>query len=161
MTTADPRILHLPDAEATTRFGQHLASLLRPADLILLHGSIGAGKSHLTRAAIQALLAEEGRFEDVPSPTFTLVQSYDSARLGEVIHADLYRLSDPRDLDDIGLTDALGHSVCLIEWPDLVEVAADLPRLTLRLSPEGEGRQVSVSAIGWEDRLPALLNPPL
>src|SRR5690606_8410371 len=96
-----------------------LAAGLRPGDTVLLSGGIGAGKTHLARAAIQALLALDGQADEVPSPTFTLVQSYDSAR-GEVLHADLHRLTDPRDLDDIGLTEALGRAICLIEWPELI-----------------------------------------
>lgn len=154
--TAPSLILMLTDAEATSRLGKTLADLLRPGDLVLLYGSIGAGKSHLARAAIQSILAQEGRFEDVPSPTFTLVQSYDSDRLGEVIHADLYRLSDPRDLDDIGLTDAIGSSVCLIEWPEMLELPEAQSRLEIRLDAAGEGRQAKILAIGWDDRLKAL-----
>jgi tRNA threonylcarbamoyladenosine biosynthesis protein TsaE len=116
-----PETLHLDltlrDAKATADLGRRLAALLRPGDTVLLGGPIGAGKTHLARAAIQALLAAEGRHEDVPSPTFTLVQTYDLAK-GEVVHADLYRLGGPEGLDDIGLSDQIGRAICLIEWPD-------------------------------------------
>jgi tRNA threonylcarbamoyl adenosine modification protein YjeE len=109
--------LTLADADATTALGQRLATLLRPGDTLLIDGPIGAGKTHLARAAIQAMLAAEGRWEEVPSPTFTLVQTYD-LEATDLVHADLYRLGGPEGLDDIGLSDQIGRAICLIEWPD-------------------------------------------
>lgn len=109
--------LTLADADATSALGRRLARLLRPGDTVLIEGPIGAGKTHLARAAVQALLAAGGRHEEVPSPTFTLVQTYELAGT-EVVHADLYRLGGPEGLDDIGLSDQIGQAICLIEWPD-------------------------------------------
>ncbi len=139
------RTLFLPDAAATERLGRALAVELTPGDTLLLEGGIGAGKTALARAAIQALLARDGRVEDVPSPTFTVVQTYQAGG-DELVHADLFRLNDPRDLDDIGLTDALGRAICLVEWPELL--GRDVPGavLHLRLDPEAEGRRVLIAS---------------
>ncbi len=90
--------LDLPTPEATTAFAAALAPRLRAGDALLLEGPIGAGKTHLARALIQARLAAAGRLEDVPSPTYTLVQTYDDGGT-EIWHADLYRLSGGADLD--------------------------------------------------------------
>jgi tRNA threonylcarbamoyl adenosine modification protein YjeE len=157
--TPDP-VLTLRDAEATSCLGRMLAAELRAGDTLLLDGPIGSGKTHLARAVIQALLARDGHHEEVPSPTFTVVQRYDTAA-GEVLHADLYRLTDPRDLDDIGLTDALGRAICLIEWPALL--GADTPSSALRLAfsarPDPDsGRHVTLSSAAgrWDEPSAAL-----
>ncbi|MCR8724492.1 tRNA (adenosine(37)-N6)-threonylcarbamoyltransferase complex ATPase subunit type 1 TsaE [Frigidibacter sp. ROC022] len=160
MTSARSSSLDLPDAEATTRLGRALAVELRPGDTVLLAGEVGAGKTHLARAAIQAMLAVDGRSEDVPSPTFTLVQRYDCAA-GAILHADLYRLGDLRDLDDIGLTDAMGQDICLIEWPELLGQAALDDALLVSLEPDasGTGRtaRLSASAPRWQPVLDRLM----
>ena len=93
MMPDDALSLFLPDDAATTRLGGMLASLLRTGDTVLLHGPIGAGKTHLARAIIQSRL---GRPDDVPSPSFTLVQTYTADGV-DIWHADLYRLSHPDD----------------------------------------------------------------
>ena len=149
--------LHLADAEATARLGRRLAKMLRPGDLVLLFGPIGAGKSHLARAAIEVLLAEDGRSEAIPSPSFTLVQDYATAR-GPVLHADLYRLADPRDLDDIGLTDALGRAICLVEWPEILGALPGLPRLDIALALDEPGRLAQLAGHGprWARLAPRL-----
>ena len=92
----------------------------------------------------------------MPSPSFTLVQEYGTAR-GTLLHADLYRLSDPRDLDDIGLTDALGRAICLIEWPDLLDLGT-LPRLDIALALDEPGRRARLTSIGarWDQALTRL-----
>ena len=87
--------------------------LLRAGDCVLLEGPIGAGKTHFCRALIRARL---GREEDVPSPTFTLVQTYDADV--EIWHADLYRLSHPDEALELGLEDAFASAICLVEWPE-------------------------------------------
>lgn len=100
---------------------------MRPGDVLLLQGDIGAGKTHFARALIQSLLSEP---EDVPSPTFTLVQTYETPR-SEIWHADLYRLTSPDEVVELGLTDAFEDAICLVEWPDrLAELA---PQSALRL----------------------------
>ena len=133
--------LFLPDDAATTRLGAALAALVRPGDTLLLHGPIGAGKTHLARALIQARL---GRREDVPSPSFTLVQTY-SAGQTEIWHADLYRLSHPDEVFELGLHDAFSTAICLIEWPDRLGTSAPKEALNITLSSENDGRRTVLS----------------
>jgi tRNA threonylcarbamoyladenosine biosynthesis protein TsaE len=111
---------------------------LRAGDCLLLEGQIGAGKSHFARAFIQARL---GRAEDVPSPTFTLVQSYQADV--EIWHADLYRLSHPDEVLELGLDEAFDSAICLIEWPDRLGSLLPKGAMRLRFTLEGEGRQVA------------------
>ena len=138
MTTVS---LFLPDDAATTRLGAALAALVQPGDTLLLHGSIGAGKTHLARALIQARL---GRLEDVPSPSFTLVQTYTAAGI-DIWHADLYRLSHPDEVLELGLDDAFTTGICLIEWPDRLGRSAPANALNITLSAEGHGRKAILS----------------
>ncbi len=106
-----------PSPDDTTAFARALAPRLSPGDVILLSGPIGAGKTHFARSLIQARLAAAGLHEDVPSPTFTLVQTYDDGH-GEIWHADLYRLTHPDEVEELGLIDAFSDAICLVEWPD-------------------------------------------
>jgi len=117
MTPGYSRTFRFKSENATARFAAALAPRLGPGDVILLSGGLGAGKTHFARALIQARLAAAGRVEDVPSPTFTLVQIYDDGA-AELWHCDLYRLGDPDELLELGLDDAFESAVCLIEWPD-------------------------------------------
>jgi tRNA threonylcarbamoyladenosine biosynthesis protein TsaE len=126
------------DADATARLGQWFAAHLRAGDCLLLEGQIGAGKSHFARAFIQARL---GRAEDVPSPTFTLVQSYQADV--EIWHADLYRLSHPDEVLELGLDEAFDSAICLIEWPDRLGSLLPKGAMRLRFTLEGEGRRVA------------------
>ena len=150
----------LPDAEATDRVGAALGPALHPGDVVLLSGDLGAGKSALARAAITALLAEDGRVEDIPSPSFTLVQVYDALR-GEIQHADLHRLTGPAAIPELGLEEAFDDAICLIEWPDRLGPLTPPRRLEIALAfPPGgaEGRALQVRAIGsgWDAALAAL-----
>lgn len=133
---ADPLTLDLPDEAATVALGQRLARAASPGDVILLEGQIGAGKSCLARAFIQARL---GRAEEVPSPSYTLVQVYDSGA-GPIWHADLYRLTHPDEVWELGLDDAFGTAICLVEWPDRLGGHVPPDALWVRLDPMGEGR---------------------
>lgn len=139
MADVPPLCLHLGDADATARLGAWFASRLRAGDCLLLEGQIGAGKSHFARALIQARL---GRVEDVPSPTFTLVQSYEADV--EIWHADLYRLRHPDEVFELGLEEAFGTAICLIEWPDRLGRAQPEAAMRLRFTPEGTGRRVEI-----------------
>ena len=133
--------LFLHDDAATTRLGAALAGLLQAGDTLLLHGPIGAGKTHLARALIQARV---GWLEDVPSPSFTLVQTY-LANGVEIWHADLYRLSSPDEVWELGLDDAFSTAICLIEWPDRLGNFAPANAVSIRLSAENEGRRAVIS----------------
>lgn len=137
-----PLTLFLPDEAATTRLGAALALHLGPGDCLLLEGPIGAGKSHLARALIQSRL---GRAEEVPSPSFTLVQTYEADGV-EIWHADLYRLSHPDEALELGLSEAFEHAITLVEWPDRLGSAVPVNALRLTLALEGEGRRATITA---------------
>lgn len=126
----------LADDAATDRLAGWLAPRLRAGDCVLLCGPIGAGKSHFARALIRARL---GRMEDVPSPTFTLVQVYDDGET-EIWHADLYRLSHPDEVLELGLVDAFRTAICLVEWPERLGSLVPDGALTVTLSVAGDGR---------------------
>lgn len=143
--------LDLPDEAATTRLGHWFAPHLQAGDCLLLEGPIGAGKSHFARAVIQARL---GRVEDVPSPTFTLVQSYDADV--ELWHADLYRLTHPDEVMELGLEQALETGICLIEWPDRLGRYAPPDALRLRFTPRDSGRDLQIWLGGRQDLRAAL-----
>ena len=142
--------IFLPDAEASDALARAFATVVRTGDVLLLAGQIGAGKTHFARGVIKAL----GVDEDVPSPTFTLVQAYD-APLGEVWHADLYRLTHPDEAIELGLTEAFESALCLVEWPE--KLGQDRPKqaLTLQFSVQGEGRRVDILSDDptWNGRL--------
>lgn len=133
-------IISLPDAAATDRLGVWLAAHLGAGDCLLLAGPIGAGKSQLARALIRARL---GRFEDVPSPTFTLVQTYQADV--EIWHADLYRLSHPDEVLELGLDDAFADAICLIEWPDRLGRLAPKGAISIELSAKDDGRLARIT----------------
>lgn len=142
--------IELPDAEATTRLGQIIAPLLAAGDSVLLYGPLGMGKSTLARGLIRALTTPD---EDVPSPTFTLVQFYDSEP--PVAHFDLYRLTRPEEAFEIGLDEALDEGCAVIEWPERLGEAPERflgpDRLTLIIAEDGDGRLATVSGAGrWE-----------
>ena len=127
----------------TIRLGEDLALALKPGDCLALIGDLGAGKSTLARAFIRAM-ADEPDLE-VPSPTFTIVQTY--AARNPVAHLDLYRLSDVSELDELGIDEMLEDGICLIEWPDMaVEILPPEQTVTLRLTHSGEGRLASIEA---------------
>jgi tRNA threonylcarbamoyl adenosine modification protein YjeE len=144
--TLDENTLFLDDADQTSAFGRWLAPQLGAGDVLLLDGPVGAGKSHLARAVIQFRLAQDGITEDVPSPSFTLIQIY-PLRI-PIVHADLYRISSPDDSTELGLADTLDQAITLIEWP--TSIVALLPKraLTLRLRPDdtGDSRKLHLSS---------------
>lgn len=143
--------IELPDAEATTALGQAIAPLLAPGDSVLLYGPLGMGKSTLARGLIRALTTPD---EDVPSPTFTLVQFYESDP--PVAHFDLYRLTRPEEAFEIGLDEALDEGCAVIEWPERLgeEPGRFLgpDQLMITISEQGEGRLATVSGAGrWKE----------
>ncbi|WP_439153659.1 tRNA (adenosine(37)-N6)-threonylcarbamoyltransferase complex ATPase subunit type 1 TsaE [Yoonia sp.] len=145
-----PIHLSLPQESDTVELAGRIAPRLRRGDVILLDGPIGAGKSAFCRALIRARL---GRMEDVPSPTFTLVQTYEDPH-GDIWHCDLYRLTHPEEVFELGLDDAFADAICLIEWPDRLGDAAPPDALRLHFAARDEGHSVVVDAPQrWRARL--------
>ncbi len=136
--------LTLPDARATDALGMRISGLLNAGDCVLLEGDLGAGKSTLARAVIQTALGSD---EPVPSPTFTLTAQYETGD-GLFVHADLYRLSGPEELEETGLEEAFREAVTLVEWPDRLGDLRPSDALTIALSTDGEGRRAVLSASG-------------
>jgi tRNA threonylcarbamoyladenosine biosynthesis protein TsaE len=142
--------MDLATEAATEGLGRWLSGRLGAGDTLLLTGPIGAGKTHLARALIRE---STGRDEDVPSPSFTLVQTY-AAPGAEIWHADLYRLTHPDEVMELGLGDAFGRALCLVEWPDRLAALAPPEALHLHLSIAGAARRAAFSgAGGWPQRL--------
>ncbi len=135
-----PIAIPLEDDAATARIGAALGCALRIGDAVLLSGGLGAGKTALARAAIAARLAKHGLTEEIPSPTFTLVQTYEADI--PVWHADLYRLGAEDEVYELGLDEAFDIAAVLIEWPDRLGHATPPRALAVELDfdPTGEGR---------------------
>ena len=143
----------------TLRVGDVFASALRSGDVILLSGPLGAGKSAFARSVIRALTRSD---EPVPSPTFTLVQTYSAAQF-DIWHLDLYRLTDPAEAAELGLEEALRAGVLLVEWPQRLDGYWPDDRLEITLSAdedaradtvEDEPRTMTLRAYGaWIERL--------
>ena len=138
---ADALLTLTADAGLTTGLARALAPELRAGDTLMLDGPVGAGKSHFARALIRARLANPA--EDVPSPTFTLVQTYDGTP--PLWHADLYRLTDPVEIEELGLLDALPESIALIEWPDRMVPAPAGLVLNFQPLDDPDLRQITLS----------------
>ncbi len=134
----------LADEAATQALGRKLAASLKPGDALCLTGPLGAGKSTLARALIRALTTPD---EEVPSPTFTLVQFYETAAFS-LAHFDLYRLSDPDEAYEIGLDEALDDGVALIEWPQRLEGRLPPTRLDIDIALDGDARRAVIVAHG-------------
>jgi tRNA threonylcarbamoyl adenosine modification protein YjeE len=130
----------LPDPAATVALGGRVAKGLEAGDAVALEGDLGAGKTTLARAILRAL----GVTEDVPSPTFTLVQIYETPRL-TVRHYDLYRIENASEMDELGLDDALEEGVALIEWPERAE--GRLPSDTLHIALTASGSDSRIATI--------------
>jgi tRNA threonylcarbamoyladenosine biosynthesis protein TsaE len=121
--------LTLCDPAATTRLGHFISAALKAGDVVALEGPLGAGKSVLARAIIQHACPQE---KDIPSPTFTLVQTYEPDVGSPLMHFDLYRLDAPEDALELGIEDAFIESICLIEWAQ--RLGPYLPRTALTIS---------------------------
>lgn len=147
--TTEPVRIDLPDEAATRALGARLAPLLRAGDVVTLSGPLGAGKTTLARGLIEAL---QGSGAEAPSPTYTLVQTYDAGAF-ELWHFDLYRLESPQDVYELGFEDALADGVSLVEWPDRLGALAPADRLDIVLAPSGAGRIADIRpGASWKDR---------
>lgn len=147
----------LPDLAAMADYGARIAAQLRAGDVVALEGGLGAGKTTLARA----ILASLGHAGEVPSPTFTIIETYAAPRLRlPVVHADFYRLDDPSELTEIGLDDYREGAVLLAEWPDQAGGFAHEPGcLSVTLLPvgeSGEGGRIAIARGGadWVGRMP-------
>ena len=134
----------LPDLAATAALGARIAERLERGDAVLLKGDLGSGKTTLARAILTAL----GVAESVPSPTFTLVQAYDTPHLS-VSHYDLYRLKRAAEMEELGLDEALEDGAALIEWPERAEGRLPSDALTILLSADAERRAVLDGPARW------------
>jgi tRNA threonylcarbamoyladenosine biosynthesis protein TsaE len=146
--TASALLLKLPDLRATEALAAAVAARVRRSDAILLEGPLGAGKTAFARAFLRAATGDPSL--EVPSPSFTLVQSYDT-QFGPVHHFDLWRIEDPAGLIELGWDEARADIV-LVEWPDRLGVLRPADALTIALEPqEGDARSAALS--GWPDRI--------
>nr|WP_282098873.1 tRNA (adenosine(37)-N6)-threonylcarbamoyltransferase complex ATPase subunit type 1 TsaE [Qipengyuania sphaerica] len=141
----------MPDLDAMEAFGRRIAAQLRPGDVVALTGGLGAGKTTLARAIIAAL----GHDGEVPSPTFTIVETYDHLRV-PLVHADFYRLEHPSEAEEIGLDDYREGAALIAEWPDHAGGFDHEPGcLAITLETVREGRQAIVKGgEAWQSRMP-------
>ncbi|MGH6878311.1 MAG: tRNA (adenosine(37)-N6)-threonylcarbamoyltransferase complex ATPase subunit type 1 TsaE [Rhizomicrobium sp.] len=121
----------------TEEFGRRIAARLAAGDTIALEGDLGAGKTTLARAILRAL----GVTGEVPSPSFTLVQHYETLQL-KIAHCDLYRIEDPAEVEELGLDDALMEGALLVEWPDRAPARISPDALTVRIEVVGESERL-------------------
>ena len=143
--------LFLPDESATQNLGCAVARVLRRGEAVCLSGPLGAGKSSLARALIRALTSAA---EEVPSPTYTLVQSYDGTTF-PLAHFDLYRLKSPEDIEELGLDEALDVGAAIIEWPQRLQGRLPTDRLSIDIEPTPDGGARTAKLRfhgGWEGR---------
>jgi tRNA threonylcarbamoyladenosine biosynthesis protein TsaE len=157
-TPPETRSWPLADEAATSAFAGRVAALLRPGDVVALRGDLGAGKTSFARAMIRALAGAE---VEVPSPTFTLVQTYE-VEPAPVWHFDLYRLSGPDEVIELGWEEARAGGIALVEWPDRLGPLLPAERLEIRLD-FGDGAESRLATLtgqeGWAARLAALSLP--
>ncbi|MBM3555591.1 MAG: tRNA (adenosine(37)-N6)-threonylcarbamoyltransferase complex ATPase subunit type 1 TsaE [Alphaproteobacteria bacterium] len=141
----------LPDVAATAALAGRIARLVAVGDVLALRGDLGAGKTTFARHVIAALTGAE---VEVPSPTFTLVQTYET-RVGLVWHFDLYRLERPDDAWELGIEEAFASGISLIEWPERLGALLPEDRLDIRFAiAAGEARSATLLAQGaWRGRL--------
>jgi tRNA threonylcarbamoyladenosine biosynthesis protein TsaE len=131
----------LPDEAATERLGASLAGRLKPRDVVALQGGLGVGKTTLARAILRAASGDPALI--VPSPTFTLVEVYDTP-VGVFWHFDLYRLEEPEQVFELGWEEARADGVALVEWAERLGMLLPRERLTVTLAMEGGGRRADL-----------------
>ncbi|MBX6368903.1 MAG: tRNA (adenosine(37)-N6)-threonylcarbamoyltransferase complex ATPase subunit type 1 TsaE [Rhodospirillales bacterium] len=135
-----PEVVDLADEEATLALGARLALDAAPGDVFALGGALGSGKTTLARGFIRALTRPD---EEVPSPTFTLVQTYETPK-GTIWHFDLYRLEDPEEAWELGIEEAFASGISLIEWPERLGSLLPARRREILLEIAGEGRRARI-----------------
>lgn len=161
MTMIDTPLIHQHShsEEDTIRSAQELAFRLQDRDdmagiLLCLHGTLGMGKSVFARALIRTLCNDD--MLDVPSPTFTLVQTYDASNGTPLYHFDLYRLQDPEEVYELGWDDAISEGLCIVEWPERLGYLLPARRVDIRfkgLAGEPEHRQITIEVLQLKQEL--------
>ncbi len=150
------RIFDVTDLEATQALAARLAGLLGRGDVIALQGTLGVGKTSFARAIIQTLLVREGIADEVPSPTFSLVQQYFLSRF-DIWHFDFYRIDNPVEAYELGIEEAFAEGVSLIEWPARIASLLPAERLDIHISTQapmsGQRRFEFTMSPTWETRL--------
>lgn len=147
------KTLTLADPGATAALARAIGPRLGPGDFVGLHGDLGAGKSAFARAVIAGRLAALGRVEDIPSPSFTLVQIYELDGV-ELWHVDLYRLGSAGEIGELGLDEAFERAICLVEWAERLGDTAPARRLDLALgfvegAEDARTATLSTRGAGW------------
>ncbi|WP_417476733.1 tRNA (adenosine(37)-N6)-threonylcarbamoyltransferase complex ATPase subunit type 1 TsaE [Maricaulis sp.] len=148
------RHLPLTDLAATAALGDRLAGLLVAGDIVCLSGDLGAGKTTLARQVIANMCG----VDDAPSPTYTIVQVYETGASVALWHVDLYRIEEPGELEQLGLDDAFDDAITLIEWPERLEDSLPGDRLEISIAITGAGvdtvREARITGFGsWESRV--------
>lgn len=142
-----PHSMTLVSPEDTLALAARLGTELAVGDVLLLEGSIGSGKTHFARSLIQSLMQVP---EDVPSPTFTLVQAYNTT-VGEIWHCDLYRFSSVDEVEELGLIDAFETAICLVEWPEKLGPLAPQSALTISFAIDPNETETRHLTLTWSD----------
>jgi len=143
-------MIALPDPAASAAFGAWLAEQVEPGDVIALSGPLGAGKTSIARGLLAAL----GLKGEAPSPSFAIVQPYDppDVRL-PVLHVDLYRIESAEELAELGLDDAAGEALLIVEWPERAGPGYWRDALWLTIAADGDGRCLTAQVPeGWRAR---------
>ncbi len=149
---------YLRSPEKTYQIAADLGQRLLPGNVLLLSGGVGAGKTHFARSLIQSLQHPP---EDVPSPTFTLVQTYETP-VGDIWHTDLYRLTEVNEIHELGLAEAFETAICLVEWPDRLgdNTPKDALSLMFDYDVHDEARHLTLnwSAPQWLEKLKGIVD---
>lgn len=151
-----PWVIQDADLNELGRLASFLVLVLKPGDVVALNGDLGAGKTTFARAVIIALTGDQG--EEIPSPTFALMQTYEEGRL-PIAHIDCYRMAGADELNEIGLEDALSHGAALIEWAERVESVLPAGRLDISLmdGSREDTRTIALTGYGeWQVRVQRL-----
>jgi len=148
------RSILLEDQNATRALGLRLAKALKAGDVVCLQGDLGAGKTTLARSVIAAICD----VDDAPSPTYTIIQTYETSDDIPLWHVDLYRIEESGELEQLGLEDAFDEAISLIEWPERLGAGVPENRLEVSLITPDDGldtsRQARITGFGeWESRV--------
>ena len=135
-------IYYSQNEQETARIASELAQKLHVGDIVALYGTLGMGKTAFCRGFIQSFLNEQ----DVPSPTFTLLQTYDTPKF-PIYHFDMYRLKSPEEAFEIGIEDAFAEGVSLIEWPEKIGNLLPKKHIRIFIEPDKKGRKITIEGL--------------